>query len=44
MVEDLAGWKIPLTPKLQGSHHTSLVHSGLCREAGILMEVTGFWT
>lgn len=27
-----------LTPKLRGSHHTSLLHSGLCREAEILKQ------
>lgn len=32
-----------LTRKLRGSHHTSLLHSGLCREAEILTEVSGFW-
>lgn len=32
-----------LTPKLRGAHRTGLLHSGLCREAGILTEAIGFW-
>lgn len=40
----LLGVSTLLTPKLRGSYHTSLLHSDLYREAGVLMEVIGFWT
>lgn len=43
-MEDLAGSKHFADPKLRGSHHSSPLHSDLCRAVGTLTKVIGFWT